>query len=207
MMSNKLILAIESAIAGGSLALLRDGEVFAKWSDTSSLARSDELMVNIDEMFRVNHVSPGDLDLIAVSAGPGSFTGIRIGLATAMGLMTGFGIEMASVSALKAMAWVQPDRERIVTAVPVGRDAVCVQTFNKAGGTVAEFDEPRTIRQDDLTSIDLAGGMLVVHDALFDGLLTTKAVNFGRDIASAIGQYAYAEPATVTEPLFVSKSF
>src|SRR3954468_18683875 len=110
---NKLTLAIESAIAGGSLALLRNGELCASWTGSSSVSKSDELLANIDDLLTANHIATSDLQLIAVSAGPGSFTGIRIGIATALGLKTGLGIEMASVSALKAMAFAQTDGQRI----------------------------------------------------------------------------------------------
>ena len=74
------ILAIESAIAGGSLSLIRGDVELGNWIGRADVSRAEEILVNIDAMLTACGVSKHDLDLIAVSAGPGSFTGIRIGM-------------------------------------------------------------------------------------------------------------------------------
>src|SRR5207245_1230429 len=140
--STKIILAIESAICGGSLSLLREGSEVANWVGTSTVSKADDLLANIDSMLTDNNVPLGELGLIAVSAGPGSFTGIRIGIATAIGLKSALGIGMASESALKAMAFRQPDTQNIVAALPVGRNAVCLQSFMISGGEIVALNEP-----------------------------------------------------------------
>src|SRR3954447_25054388 len=110
------ILAIESAIAGGSVSLLRDGEEIAHWLGTANISKGEEVMVNIDHLLTSTGTAKSDLDLIAVSAGPGSFTGIRIGIATSLGLKNGLNVPMASRSAMDAMAAAHPGHE-ILTAV------------------------------------------------------------------------------------------
>jgi len=130
--SGQIILAIESAIAGGSISLLRSGIEVANWIGTSDVSKAEDLLVNIDEILVGRGIPAKEIDLLAVSAGPGSFTGIRIGLATALGLKNGLGVEMSSENALKAMAFMHASEGTMSAAVPVGRNAVCIQTFERS---------------------------------------------------------------------------
>src|SRR6187399_2051582 len=122
----RIVLSIESAISGGSVSLIVDGAEVANWIGSAGVSKAEELLVNIDHLLNTNDLTARDLDLVTVSAGPGSFTGIRIGLATALGLKAGLGIEMSSESALIALASQQPSMHAdLLIAVPVGRNAVC----------------------------------------------------------------------------------
>src|SRR5258708_18599521 len=105
-------LAIESAISGGSISLLKGREI-ANWIGSSNVSKAEDLLANIDHLLAANDIALNEIDLITVSAGPGSFTGIRIGIATALGLKAGLGIAMSSESALKAIAFRQPDAPNI----------------------------------------------------------------------------------------------
>lgn len=209
--SPQLILAIESAIAGGSISLLSGGKEIANWIGTSSVSKAEELLVNIDEMLTTNGVKKQDLGLIAVSAGPGSFTGIRIGIATALGLKAGLGIQMSSGSALMAMASIQPDNAKITAVIPMGRDAVCVQTFRKnADNSAGAIDEPRTMSEDGLVSLVQLESetTFVLHELLYKkSEACSNVINFGSNIAYAVGAICRKYQSAVTEPIFVSKSF
>jgi tRNA threonylcarbamoyl adenosine modification protein YeaZ len=206
--STHLVLGIESAIAGGSLSLLRTGVEIANWIGTADVLRAENLLANIDQMLTANEIDKHDLDLIAASAGPGSFTGIRIGIATAIGLKTGLEIELASRSALYAMAFVQPLEGQFITAIPMGRSAICVQSIEKHGSEVLELDEPHTIPEADLfESVRTSSDRFILHEALFAKIdASPNIVNCGANIAQAIARICAERPA-VTEPLFVSKSF
>src|SRR5690349_9675791 len=125
-MSN-MVLAIESAICGGGISLLEDGTEIAGWTGSANMSKAEELLVNIDVTLKSANISRHEIDLIAVSAGPGSFTGIRIGLATALGLKAGLGAPMASESALKAMVWDRVEETPVTAILPVGRNAICLQ--------------------------------------------------------------------------------
>jgi tRNA threonylcarbamoyladenosine biosynthesis protein TsaB len=204
------VLAIESAISGGSISLQRDGIEIGGWLGESSVSRAEDLLANIDGLMAQHGVSCRDLDLVAVSAGPGSFTGIRIGIATALGLKTGLGIQMASESALKAIAYTQPDNEHLTVAVPAGREAVCVQSFAKTGKELAEIDQPHTIRESDLLSSLCVenSGSVALHSSLFAQAPSSAGViDVGANVAFAIGQICAAAPGTITEPLFIAKGF
>ncbi len=207
--ASQIILAIESAIGGGSISLLRDGVEIANWMGTSNVSKAEDLLANIDTMLVENIISRNDIDMIAVSAGPGSFTGIRIGIATALGLKAGLGIVMSSQTALKAMAF-SDSSESLIVALPVGRNAVCVQVFQNSNREVIALDEPQTVTEEDLLNLirNKINSTFLLHSSLFDNIESAPNVkNFGKNIALAIAHICRENPGKIVEPLFISKSF
>lgn len=99
------ILAINSSAKAASCALAEDRSLTALYYQKTGLTHSRTLLPMIEAMLLNCEMTIGDIDLIAVSRGPGSFTGIRIGCATAKGLMWGANIPGCGVSTLEAMAW------------------------------------------------------------------------------------------------------
>lgn len=99
-----LILCIETSTEVCSVALVRDGVVEVIKEDTSGMNHSRLLTVFIDEIFDGEKYKVSDLDAVAVSEGPGSYTGLRIGVSAAKGLCYGAGIPMIAVSPLLCMA-------------------------------------------------------------------------------------------------------
>lgn len=205
----QIILAIESAINGGSISLLRDGVEMSHWIGSASVSKAEELLVNIDAMLRSTEVSKSEINMVAVSAGPGSFTGIRIGLATALGLKNGLGIEMSSVSALTAMAAAAEVLGSLIVAVPTGRNAICIQEF-KNDGDLLPVSETHTISEEAFaeTLCTEQGIHFVLHGSLCTDIDTSITfTNAGVNIAQSIGRYCFDRPASMTAPLFISKSF
>src|SRR5690606_32821179 len=129
--NEKLTLAIETAIGGGSLALMRGGELVAVLSSGPEISRAAGLVPAIDGLLKGSGFALKDLVSIAVSVGPGSYTGIRVGIATALGLARSVGIEVVGVSALRALAAVTPPQTPVITVLPVGREDIAWQLFNK----------------------------------------------------------------------------
>lgn len=101
----KIILHIETATQICSAALSRGGKVIAEKHSDEKNAHSRVLTVFIDELLKENHLAPQDLDAVAVSKGPGSYTGLRIGVSTAKGLCYALGKPLIAVGTLQAMAW------------------------------------------------------------------------------------------------------
>ncbi len=209
-LSGKITLAIESAVCGGSISLLQEGIEIANWIGESSVSKAEDLLVNIDALLTQNNISRREIDLIAVSAGPGSFTGIRIGIATALGLKNGLSINTSSESALKAMIFTGPDTQNVTTAVPMGRNAVCLQSFRKSGVRIESAGAPQTLAENAFLDMvrDKADRTFVLHEALYQktGQLS-NVINFGTNIARAIGLICQTNAGVMTKPMFISKNF
>ena len=99
-----LILAIESSAKAASVALMEDEKLIAQYSQCSGLTHSRTLLPMIENMLSNTETPKNAIDAIAVAQGPGSFTGIRIGISTAKGLCWGLDIPAVGVSTLEAMA-------------------------------------------------------------------------------------------------------
>ncbi len=99
-----LILSIETATKICSVALAKDGITIATKETSESNSHSTQLAPFIKEIIDGSEYTFNDLDAVAVSMGPGSYTGLRIGVSTAKGLCFGLDIPLIAVSTLEAMA-------------------------------------------------------------------------------------------------------
>ncbi|MBP9086061.1 MAG: tRNA (adenosine(37)-N6)-threonylcarbamoyltransferase complex dimerization subunit type 1 TsaB [Kofleriaceae bacterium] len=99
----RVVLAIDTATVTASAALWRDGVVLATAAQDSS-GHSSELLPMIDGLCRGQGILPTQLTAVAIGLGPGSFTGLRIGMATAKGVAFAAQLEMWGVSSLAAVA-------------------------------------------------------------------------------------------------------
>ncbi len=97
------ILNIETATEVCSVNLARNGEILAEKESSEGLNHSQLLTVFIDEIFRENNFNPAQLDAVAVSKGPGSYTGLRIGVSVAKGLCYSLGIPLIGIGTLDAL--------------------------------------------------------------------------------------------------------
>ncbi len=99
------ILAIETATAWQSIALLNDTTVLARHDEEAPGAHAKTLLPAIDRLFSTAGLSVRRLDGLVLSIGPGSFTGLRVGLATALGFRTITRLPLAVVPTLEGLAW------------------------------------------------------------------------------------------------------
>jgi len=103
-----IVLAVDTSTLHAGATLWRDGTVVAERQRIVT-THSEALLAMIDEAFVAASVAPADVDAVACGAGPGSFTGLRIGLATCKGLCFALGKPLVMVSSLAAMAARAPD--------------------------------------------------------------------------------------------------
>ena len=106
-----LILAFDTATDRATSALVGDGEVLGE-----RVSRASTLLVDIDALVRQAGAHPRDVTGLAVGIGPGSFTGIRIGLAAARGLALALDVPAAGVSTLDALAAGAPGAAAVIDA-------------------------------------------------------------------------------------------
>ena len=106
-----LILAFDTATEIATSALVADGEVLGERT-----SRAVTLLEDVDALLRQGGAHPADLDALAVGIGPGSFTGVRVGLATARGLALALDLPVAGVSTLDALAAGAPGATPVIDA-------------------------------------------------------------------------------------------
>ncbi len=99
-----LILAFETSAKAASVALTENGKLLGESYQNTGLTHSQTLMVMAEDLLRTCSKTPQQVEAVAVAAGPGSFTGIRIGVAAAKGFAWGRQIPCYGVSTLEAMA-------------------------------------------------------------------------------------------------------
>jgi tRNA threonylcarbamoyladenosine biosynthesis protein TsaB len=112
-----LVLALDTSTFVGTIAVLRDGALLAEWSASVRATHGETLLPHVARAFEQAGIRAAELDLIAVGIGPGSFTGTRIGMATAKGLALAEGKLLRGVSSLQAIAAGMPAGEVRAVAV------------------------------------------------------------------------------------------
>lgn len=111
-----IILGIESSTMVGSVALLSGQTLIGEYTLNLKRTHSERLMVAVDQLLGTSGLDITDIDAIGVSTGPGSYTGIRIGITTAKMLAWSLKKPIASVNSLEALAWSCLGREKVIIA-------------------------------------------------------------------------------------------
>ncbi len=170
-----MILGIDSSAITAGCALYDSGRVIAEQFLNTKHTHSQTLLPMVENMLKSAEVSLSDVETIAVTAGPGSFTGLRIGIASVKGMAMGAGKRCVSVSTLEAIAYNFVGVDGIICCA---MDARCGQVYNalfrSENGIITRLCEDRAIKAVDLYeelkkldgSIILAGdGAEILHKA------------------------------------------
>ena len=161
------ILALESSAVAASAALCEDETLIAQAFQNSGLTHSQTLLPMVEHLLQGCSLTPADLDLIAVAAGPGSFTGLRIGVATAKGLAWAAQRPCAGCSTLESMSWnLAGFSGQVCAAMDARRHQIYNARFQVDGQCPRRLTPDRAISLDDLVQ-ELAGTQtpqLVVGD-------------------------------------------
>lgn len=147
-----MILALESSATACSAALCRDGELVAQSYQNSGLTHSRTLLPMVRDMLKNSQLTLEQVDVIAVAAGPGSFTGLRIGVATAKGLAWPGDKDCAPCSTLESMAWplAHMAGSLIICAMDARRKQVYNALFLATGTGLERLTPDRAISLEDL---------------------------------------------------------
>ena len=146
-----LILAFETSAKAGSVAL-HDGQTLLGESYCNTgLTHSQTLMTMAEDLLKNCGVTPRDVTAVAVAAGPGSFTGVRIGVAAAKGFAWGAEIPCHGVSTLEAMALnLGADKGYVLPVMDARRNQVYTALFYADGAELKRRTEDRAISLDEL---------------------------------------------------------
>ena len=135
-----IVLAVDTTTPSGSVALLRDDELLGEVGVASASTHSARLLRSVDFLLGALDLDVRAVDAYAVAAGPGSFTGIRIGLAAVKGLAFASGKPAAAVSTLEALASkiAAPPVRLVCPLLDAKKGQVYAALFEVRGGRLAE---------------------------------------------------------------------
>ena len=215
-----LMLAIETSSRTSSIALCRDASVLATRSFSHGLQNAALILPQIDELFREQSVAPRQIDLVAVSIGPGSFTGLRIGVTLAKTLCFATGARLIAVPSLLVIAHNAPaDASYILPLLDAKRDQVFAAVYKRQGGQIGQELPAQLTTLTDLLAVAprplwLLGEGLPTHrhhipadpslTVLDDSLWPPQAATVARLAWELAGQSQFADPYTLT-PLYIRK--
>lgn len=138
-----IVLGIDTALETCAAAVTIDGTVAAAKSEPLPRGHQERLAGLVGEVLDAVAIAPDRIDRIAVAAGPGSFTGVRVGLAFAKGFALALGADVVAVSTLDALAWGRLGR--VVAAIDARRDQVYLRAYLDGRGLGA----PRALGLDE----------------------------------------------------------
>lgn len=181
-----IILAMDSATSACSAAVWCDGAIEAHRFQAMERGQSEALIPMVIETIADAGLGFADLDLLAVTIGPGAFTGVRIGLAAARGMALAGGLPMVGVTTLEAVARGVPETERegqnLVVVIDAKRRDFYGQCFNPG---LEALGPPRAVMPEDAADLLLPGPTLVVGD----GADQLRAALAGRRNGAADGDH------------------
>ena len=205
------ILAVECSATPASIAIIDDEKLVAHAFANVKLTHSQTLMPMIENILAASKINLNDIEGLAISNGPGSFTGVRIGISAVKGLAAPNDIPCIPVSTLDGMAQAFIDRDCIVCAV---MDARCNQFYNALfeikGGVITRLCDDRALMcnelKQDITKIFPEQKIIICGDGAD---LFYKSVNDMPNVfvapevlklqsAVGVGMYAYRNIDTIS---------
>ena len=133
------ILSIDTSSSNCATALLEDDKLIDENSLNNGLTHSENLMPLIDKLLKRNNIDLKNIDLISVSIGPGSFTGIRIGIATIKAIAEVHNIKIAGVTALETLARIDESNKNKICLIDARNNQVYFGVFDKEYNLIEEY--------------------------------------------------------------------
>jgi tRNA threonylcarbamoyladenosine biosynthesis protein TsaB len=205
-----LILALDTTTRAGSIAVLRGPAVLYEAAGDPSRTYGERLPTDVQRALEAAGVPLGDVELYAVAAGPGSFTGLRIGIATVQAIAVATGRRVVPVSALDAAAqsaagttgpvgaWMDAQRGEVFGALygPTGRDLVIPPVSATPAALLRGWQS-----SDNLAGARFVGdGAVRYQEVITSTLGPTATVLPGAPLAGAIGRIAAGAPHLAVVP-------
>lgn len=147
------ILAVDTSSAVASAAIVEDDKLISECVLNNKLTHSQTLMPMIDDVFKKSELKPCDIDIFAVANGPGSFTGLRIGVTAVKGLAHAAGKPAVGVNTLEALCYNLPFCSHIIAPImDARREQVYNALYRFEDGALTELAAPRAIALADVLS-------------------------------------------------------
>jgi tRNA threonylcarbamoyladenosine biosynthesis protein TsaB len=138
-----IVLGIETSATRGGVALVRDGEILAERAFEEGLVHGREVTPAIKDITEASGIPLDQVDLFAVDIGPGSYTGVRVGVATAKAFAWALGKKLAAVCSLDALAEAAKDLGKtIVPVLDARRGQLYTATYRNDSGSLTRINGP-----------------------------------------------------------------
>lgn len=216
-----IILALDTTTKGGSIAVVHDGVVRVEHEGDSEVTYGQRLPAELTGVLDQAGTRIEDVDLFAVAAGPGSFTGLRVGIATIQGLAMARGKRVVAVSALEALAraainadspiaaWMDAQRGEVFAALyaPDGQDVLIPAVAAAPAVVLAAWADVVAGRRAIFIGDGAGRHGELLRQRIGDGVRIVAAP----PLAGIIGQIAFGNPARADlphaiVPIYVRKS-
>lgn len=185
------ILGIETSTRTGSVAIVSEDGVIAQYSLNIEVTHSERLMSTVDRVLTDTGFQMADMDGYAVAIGPGSFTGLRIGLAAVKGLALVTGKPVAAVPTLKALAWNLPYAAHpVCPMLDARKNEVYAATYRFEGTALVH------VMAEEVISLSRLSGR-ISEKTLFTGEASRL---FHKDILEIFGDRALFAPISAILP-------
>jgi tRNA threonylcarbamoyladenosine biosynthesis protein TsaB len=207
------ILSVDTSSERGSVCLMDGGEVAGEVRLACSIQHSERLFGSIEFLFRYVKFRLEDVDLFAAARGPGSFTGLRIGLAATAGFAAAFNKPAIGVSTLEALAWNAGETAALIApTIDARRGEVYGGLYRRNGNELVEQQPPLVLKPaqwfESLPARDVivcGDGAIRYHD-LTAGQAHWKPPKLDLYLARAIAEIARIPGGGPLQPLYVRKT-
>lgn len=200
------ILAIDTSSAVASAAILEDNKLVAEYILNNKKTHSQRIMPMIEELMHDSELTVEDIDIFAAAYGPGSFTGLRIGVATAKALAHAVNKPMVEVSTLEGIAFNAVYSDLLLCPImDARRDQVYNAVYKAENGTLKEVIAPRAVSLEECVNeliekkekVLFMGDGVAVHREKIKELMGSQAEfampPFLNQRAGSVAQIAYAK--------------
>lgn len=170
------VLALDSSGMTASVAIVEDTMVIGEYTITHKKTHSQTLLPMLDEVVKMTETDLNEIDAIAIASGPGSFTGLRIGSATAKGLAQGLNKPIIEVPTLEAMAYkIFTGEELLCPMMDARRNQVFTGLYKWENGVFKIVEDQMAVPVEDIISkvnqyntktVYLGDGALVFEDLI-----------------------------------------
>jgi tRNA threonylcarbamoyladenosine biosynthesis protein TsaB len=185
------ILGIETSTKTGSVAIVSEDAVIAQYSLNIEVTHSERLMSTVDRVLKDSGIVIADMDGFAVAIGPGSFTGLRIGLAAVKGLAFATGKPVAAIPTLKALAWNLPQAGHpVCPMLDARKNEVYAALYKYQGRELVQLMPEATIPLAEIAN-RIAGTVLFTGEA---------SRIYQQSLEQAFGDRAFFAPRTACLP-------
>ena len=207
------ILAVDTSSERGSVCIVEDTEILGEIRLRSSVQHSDRLFRSVDFLFSYTPFGLKDIDLFAAARGPGSFTGLRIGLAAMEAFAAAQGKPGAGVSTLEALAWKAGAAEgRLISPIiDARRGEIYAGLYRRIDGGLTEIEPPVVLPPQEWFShlpdseiVFCGDGTLRYREFIYRASWSVCEMDLY--LASAVAQLAVSPNRSPLSPLYVRRT-